>query len=73
MGESRGPAKYGVVRFTEGRMNRDREDKVWEFDKKIRSRREGGMVVDTEAGWSCQFVKIVVNFDGLIDHYNIPI
>ncbi len=30
------------------------------------------MVIDTEAGWSCQFVKIVVNSDGLIDHFNIP-
>ncbi len=27
-------AKYGVTRFTEGWMNRDMGDKVWEFEKK---------------------------------------
>ncbi len=41
-------SKYGVVRFTEGRMNRDRGDKVWEFDKN--QIEEGGMLIDTESG-----------------------
>ncbi len=35
LGEKRGvsPAKYAVVRFTERRMNRDRGNKVCEFDR----------------------------------------
>ncbi len=42
------PAKYGVIRFTEGRMNRDRGYYVWEVDKK--SDLGLGMLIDTEAG-----------------------
>ncbi len=35
LGESRGirPKKQDVIRFTEGKVRRDREDKVYDLDK----------------------------------------
>ncbi len=52
LGESSGisPAKYGVIPSTEGRMDTNWGDWVWEFNKN--QILNGGMLIDTETGRS---------------------